>query len=125
MRHDELKSENFTSFWINHFVQISALFTVITLFIISLNMSWENLSISYFLSSSLISIIFLSIPVGIGCVLFTFALTPLMLLFDTILMVIQKKSGRYHAREQVDYQFSLEWGLSAAILIALIYYFCF
>lgn len=125
MRHDELKSENFTSFWINHFVQISALFTVITLFIISLNMSWENLSISYFLSSSLVSLILLSIPVGICCVLFTFALTPVMLLFDTVLMVIQKKSGRYHAREQVDYQFSLEWGLGVAILIALIYYFCF
>ncbi|OOS01207.1 hypothetical protein B0186_04585 [Canicola haemoglobinophilus] len=125
MRHDELKSENFTSFWINHFVQISALFTVITLFIISLNMSWENLSISYFLSSSLVSLILLSILVGICCVLFTFALNPLMLLFDTVLMVIQKKSGRYHASEQLDYQFSLEWGLGAAILIALIYYFCF
>lgn len=99
------------------------MFTVIVLFGISLRMSWETLSVIHFFSSLLISVFLLSIPVGIGCVLFTFALTPLMLLLDTVLMAIQKKSGRYHAKEQVDYQFSLEWGISAIILIAVICYF--
>ncbi len=123
MRHDELKYENFTFFWVTHLYYISAMFTVIVLFSISLKMSWETLSVSHFFSSLLTSVFLLSIPVGIGCVLFTFALTPLMLLLDTVLMAIQKKSGRYHAKEQVDYQFSLEWGISAIILIAVICYF--
>ncbi|STO54362.1 Uncharacterised protein [Canicola haemoglobinophilus] len=114
--------ENFTLFWLGHIMHISMLFTLIACLIMGhYALDFSDLTWSKLAATSVISL-FLMIPIGLACLFLALAFVPVMMLFDFLLMLYQKKTGHCDLDAQANYGFSMEMGASLTLFLLLFGY---